>query len=168
MKQIGRTPGATPLEIPACWLWSVQLTAPVNDWDLLIREIHQNEIPGLWLGQYAVDSDLKQLAGLAELRSLNLWNGKITDTGLEHMKGMTSLQDLWLGYTKITDKGIEYLKDLTGLQSLNLLNTRVTDAGLEYLKDMTQLRSLSVTGTQITDAGIQQLKQSLPNVTISK
>ncbi|MCK4292302.1 MAG: ankyrin repeat domain-containing protein, partial [Planctomycetes bacterium] len=79
-EQVGRTPSPTPLEIPACWLWGVKPLAPVNDWDVLVREISQNEVPGLRLD--AADSDLKQLAGLAKLRSLNLsnrMNSKITD-----------------------------------------------------------------------------------------
>jgi len=54
---VGRTPSTTPLEIPACWLWGVRIRKPVNDWDLLIREINQNEVPGLILGNDMVDSD---------------------------------------------------------------------------------------------------------------
>lgn len=158
-KQIGRTPSETPLEIPACWIWGVQPSAPADDWDLLTREIDRNGIPGLTLVGVSADSVLKQVAGLAELRSLELMGDSgITDTGLEYIGGMTGLQALALSFRPITDAGLEHLKGMTGLVALHLTGTRVTDAGLEHLKDCTQLQILGLQGTQITDSGLEHLK----------
>jgi hypothetical protein len=191
-RRIGRTPSVAPLEIPPCQMWGVQPWGPVKDWDLLAREISQNGVPGLKLEGIATDVNLKHLAGLAELRFLNLRTSPITDGGLEHLKGLTGLWVLWLndaritdaGLTRlksltalenlslvgtlITDSGLEHLKGLTGLQFLNLRDTRITDAGMVHLKGLTSLEWLQVVNTKVTDAGIQQIKQSLPNLTISR
>ena len=155
-RQIGRTPSATPLQIPACSLWGVQILAPVNDWDLLIRELSQNEVPSLILD--AVDSDLKQLASLVKLLSLNLRYSKVTDAGLEYLKDMSQLEELNLRNSKVTDAGLEYLKGMSKLEQLNLMGTPITEAGLEHLKGLTGLKGLYFAGNPITDAGLEHLK----------
>ena len=157
-RQIGLMPSATPLKIPACWLWGVRIMKPVNDWDLLIREISQNEVPGLTLRDDAVDSDLKQLTGLVKLRYLNLHKSKVTDAGLEYLKGMSQLEYLDLFSTPITDTGLEYIKGMTGLQELNLSGTPITDAGLEHIKGLNSLQKLLLWNSLITDDGLEHLK----------
>jgi len=156
-KSVGRTPSTAPLEIPACRRWWVEPATPVNDWDLLAREMAQNKVPGLVLGS-ATDSDLRHLVGLTELRYLNLTGGRITDAGLEHLKGLTGLWWLNLTSTQITDVGLTHLKGLTGLLNLNLTSTQITDVGLAHLKDLTGLQTLELYGTKITDAGLEHLK----------
>jgi Leucine-rich repeat (LRR) protein/beta-lactamase regulating signal transducer with metallopeptidase domain len=156
-RRIGRTPSATALEIPACYIWWVQPSGPVKDWDLLVREISQKNVPGLVLGS-ATDSDLKHLADLTELRHLDLAGTRITDAGLEHLKGLKSLQWLRLSRTQITDAGLEHLKGLTGSQWLLLSGTLVTDAGLAHLEGLTGLQGLGLDSTKITDAGLEHLK----------
>ena len=145
---IGRTPSAAPLEIPACHIWWVKPAAPVTDWDLLVREINQNKVPGLALGS-ATDSDLKHLADLTELQHLDLAGTQITDAGLVHLKGLKALQWLRLLRTQISDAGMEHLKGLTGLEWLLLPGTQVTDAGLEHLESLTGLRGLDLESTKI-------------------
>ncbi len=157
MRHVGDTPSATPLQIPACWDWLVELRAPVKDWSLLAREMSLNKIPGLRLDS-CTDSDLKYLADLTDLRLLALYNPSITDAGLEHLKGLTELEVLYLGRTRITDAGLVHLRGLTGLRGLFLDMTRVTDAGLEHLKSLTRLRDLSLCGTRITDAGLTHIE----------
>jgi internalin A len=180
-ERIGSTPSATPLQIPACWLWLVKPVVPVEDWDLLIREMSQNSVPALKL-EWATDSDLSHLAAFTGLPFLDLNGAKITDAGLahlegltglsgldlsatsitgpglEHLKGMTKLQWLYLDDTSITDDGLQYLKELKGLRELNLDRTKITGAGLEHLKGMSGLQILHLTGTQLTDAGMEHLK----------
>lgn len=178
-RQIGHTPSDTPVEIPACWIWRVKPLAPVNDWDLLIRELSQNEVPGLKLEM--VDFKLKQLAGLVKLKSLLVGGGQIpdadleylkgmpqleelilfgtmtTDAGTVHLKGLANLRTLMLGATEITDVGLENLKAMTGLKSFILLNTKTTNTGLRHLKDMTGLQTLGLQYIPITDAGLGYL-----------
>jgi Leucine-rich repeat (LRR) protein len=156
-KTVGRTPSANPLEIPACWVWWVQPSAPVKDWDLLVREISQNKVPGLKLGS-ATDSDVSHLAGLTGLRCLDLSGTKITDAGLEHLKGLSELQELRLKSAQVTDAGLAHLAGLTRLQWLDLSGTKITDTGLVHVKGLTRLQYLFAADTQITDAGLEHLK----------
>jgi len=188
-RYVGRTPSRTPVEIPACWSWLVQPVAPVEDWDVLIKEMSQNHVPGFGLHR-ATDADLKQLAGLAGLEfldltdaqitddslahlkgltglwGLNLFGVKITGPGLEHLKGLTGLHWLDLGDTAITDAGLQHLEGLRGLRRLSLLPTQITNAGLEHLKGLTGLQQLYLYDTQVTNAGVAQLKQSLPKLDV--
>ena len=153
---IGTTLSNTPLEIPACWVWGVRPFGQVKNWDLLIREINRNKIPGLSLA-FSTDSDLKHLVGLTGLQVLYLAYTKITDAGLEHLAGLAGLQELGLSYTQVTDAGLKRLQALTGLQVLYLSGTKTTDAGLAHLASMTGLVDLGLGGTQITDAGLEHL-----------
>jgi len=154
---IGRTPSATPLEIPACWVWWVQPQDGVLDWDLLVREMRENKIPGLTLSR-ATNSDAAYLAELTELCHLDLIRTQITDAGLVHLKSLIGLEALALPATKITDVGLEHLKDLTKLRQLQLDGAAITDAVLDHLKDLTGLQLLNLGSTQITDAGLEHLK----------
>jgi beta-lactamase regulating signal transducer with metallopeptidase domain len=154
---IGQTPSATPLEIPTCWVWWVQPQDAVVDWDLLVREIRENKVPGLKLDR-ATDSDVKRLADLTGLRHLDLIGTKVTDSGLENLKDLTKLQDLRLGKTLLTDVGLEHLKGMTGLQLLDLGSTQITGAGLAHLKGLSRLQSLFLTLTPVADAGLEHLK----------
>jgi len=181
-RPVGQTPSPTPVQIPACWLWLVKPVAPVEDWDLVIKEVSQNHIPGLWLNR-ATDADLERLAGLGELEFLVLTDAQITDDGLAYLKGLTGLWGLHLSGAKITGAGLAHLKDLTGLywldlvddaaitdagwqglegwrglRRLGLVQTPITDAGLEHLKDLTGLEALDLYGMQVTDAGLAHLR----------
>ncbi len=152
-RSIGRTPSATPIAIPACYMFLGHPSEPVRDWDLLAQEIGQNGVPYLSL-RLATDADVKHLAGLTRLQGLDLCNTKITDGGLTHLKGLTGLCELLLCDTRITDIGLEHLKGLTALRQLWLDRTQVTDAGLRHLKGLTKLQELRLEGTSITDAGL--------------
>lgn len=154
---IGSTPSTTPLDIPACWLWGVQVSPPVKDWGLLRQELSTNEVPGLMM-RNAVDSDLQQLVGLVKLRMLMLWDSEITDEGMDYIKSMSHLEHLLMPETSITDAGMERLKGMTELQDLDLDGTRLTVKSLEYLKGMTALRGFALRGMHITDAGLEQIK----------
>lgn len=156
-RSIGHTPSAAAIEIPACYIWWVKPSAPVQNWDLLVREISKNKVPGLVLGS-ATDSDVQHLAGLTELQHLDLGGTQITDAGLAHLKGLRGLRWLRLLRTPITDVGLQHLKSLTGLEWLMLEYTHITDAGLEHLKDLTKLQGLDLENTQITGAGLEHLK----------
>jgi beta-lactamase regulating signal transducer with metallopeptidase domain/Leucine-rich repeat (LRR) protein len=154
---IGSTPSDTPLEIPACPLWHVRPATPVGDWDLLIREIDRNKIPGLALPTIT-DSDLRHLANLSGLEFLDLTEAPITDAGLVHLKGLTGLWGLNLRGTKVTGPGLEQLKGLTGLEFLDLMGTPVTDAGLQHLQELKGLRRVNLWATGVTDAGLAHLQ----------
>jgi len=152
-KLVGRTPSAAPIEIPACWLWLVQPTAPVKDWDLLVKEMTQNGVPGLHLAQ-ATDSDLRLLTGLTGLQFLDLSNSPVTDAGLAYLKGVTGLETLELPGNRITNAGLVHLEGLTRLRRLDLSNTGITDEGLgmAWLTDLTGLPGRPWPEGTVTDA----------------
>ena len=158
-KWIGRTPSVRPVGIPACWCWWVQNRGAVKDWDLLGREIEQNQVPGLGV-EGVTDADVKRLAGLTGLRFLRFGGPQFTDKGLADLKDLTGLRFEWLalGDTQVTDAGLSHLAGMTRLRRLDLRGIKLTDAGLEHLRGLTRLERLGVSGTGITDAGLEQLK----------
>jgi RNA polymerase sigma factor (sigma-70 family) len=112
----------------------------------------------LYLGNTEVtDAGLKELAGLKSLQTLNLWETKVTDARLRELAGLKSLQALDLGGTEVTDAGLKELAGLKTLKTLNLGDTKVTDAGLKQLAGLKSLQELHLGGTQVTDAGLKEL-----------
>jgi Leucine-rich repeat (LRR) protein len=117
-------------------------------------------------GPKVTDAGLKHLAGLKQLRTVNLYNTKVTDAGLKHLAGLKQLQRLYLIDTQVTDAGLNELAGLKQLQRLYLIDTQVTDAGLKHLAGLKQLRELGLNGTKVTDKGKADLKKALPRLTI--
>ena len=75
---------------------------------------------------------MKELAGLTELRLLDLSHAKISDAGLRHLAGLRRLQSLRLyDVANVTDAGLAHLKGLTDLRELNLGITSVTGEGMK-------------------------------------
>jgi internalin A len=160
-RRVGRTPSATPLEIPACWVWWVQPAVPVEDWDALAREIRGNNIPGLAWGA-ADEANMRHLAGLAGLQFLRVGATDTSlahfDTSMAHLGGLTELWGLDLSSAQISGSGLEHLRGLPKLEYLSLMSTPVTDAGLQHLREMKKLRLVNLCNTQITNAGLEQLR----------
>jgi internalin A len=161
----GRTPSATPVEIPACNMWWVRPEGTAIDWDMLVREVRENKVPGLVPGAWhgVTDSHLRYLADLTELELLDLNSASITDAGLEHIQGLAKLLYLELSFTSVTDAGLEQLKGLGRLECLDLCATAVGDAGLAYLSSLSRLKQLNLDRTKITDAGLIHL-EGLPGL----
>jgi Leucine-rich repeat (LRR) protein len=112
------------------------------------------------------DEGMAPLAGLKQLKRLNLWRVPITDAGVAHLKGLTNLQWLNLDNTQLSDAGLEYLREMKQLTFLHLGSTAVTDAGLEDLESLTALKDLKITRTAVTVDGVTKLKKKLPDTEI--
>ena len=56
------------------------------------------------------DAGLKDLAGLKQLQTLDLFGTQVTDAGLKHLAGLKRLRTLVLGSTQVTGKGKADLK----------------------------------------------------------
>ncbi|HSW01582.1 MAG TPA: EpsI family protein [Sedimentisphaerales bacterium] len=156
-KCIGHTPATAPVAIPAGRIWWVTPSAPVQDWNRLIRELDANGVPGLMLPM-ATDLDMEHLAGLPRLKYLDLASSQITDAGLASLRNLTQLERLSLPFAKVTDAGLAHLAGMTSLRILDLSYTQVTDAGLAHLKGMVGLWCLCVWGDPVTDAGVANLQ----------
>jgi len=159
---LGSTPTPQPLEIPECDFWYVQPSGPLSDnqWEALVCELTEKEIPGLELPEETKDEDLNHISKLKNLRVLNLRSAhNIGDAGLVHVASLTNLEFLVLRHTKITDAGLEHLKVLTNLVSLRLNSTRISDKGLKALVGLSNLTGLDLSQTKVTDAGLVYLEQ---------
>ncbi len=134
--------------------------AALEDWQTRIERNELGEVIHVDLSASQVtDSELAEVAELAKLRVLHLFNTQITDAGLKHLKGMASLQELGPGGTQITDTGLVHLAGLTSLGTLDFsLCSKIEDQGLAHLKELTSLQELSLYKTQVTDAALVHLK----------
>ncbi len=158
----GKLSALPPPEVP----FGLQLEAPgVTDARLKeLAGLEQLRILNLFRCTKVTDAGLKELAALKQLQSLNLEAVGITDTGLMSLAGLKQLQSLDLGWTSVTDAGLKELAGLEQLQSLNLRITRVTDAGLKELAGLKHLQALTLYGTRVTYAGGQEFQKAFPQV----
>ena len=88
----------------------------------------------VYKGSGITDEGLKNIAGLTELRKLELEGTNVTDAGLKHLAGMKNLTSLILTGTKVTDEGMIELTKLPKLDTVSLFDTKVTDTGIGVLK----------------------------------
>ena len=107
---------------------------------------------------WATDNDVQRLAGLKDLKRLDLSLTYVSDRGIESLQKLTRLEDLNLFAAEfITDAAVSYLRANTALRRLNLRGTDITDTSLQYVAAITGLRQLDVSYTQISDPGIDHL-----------
>jgi hypothetical protein len=78
--------------------------------------------------------DLKDLAGLTNLRALYLFYMPVTDADLKHIAGLKHLQVLDLSATKVSGAGIKALAGLKDLRWLNLSTPGVTADAMAALQ----------------------------------
>jgi hypothetical protein len=111
---------------------------------------------------------IRKLGGIVDVEEMEVAFFKNTDiSGLVHLKRLTKLKSLDLWDTKVSDSELVYLKELAHLQNLNLKGTKITDAGLIHLTGLTKLTSLQLNNTKVTVAGVKKLQAALPNCKIS-
>ena len=104
------------------------------------------------------DDMLKDVSRITGVTALQLGNSKtITDSGLRHLAGMPNLRNLNLSQTGVTDRGLEVLATLPRLEMLSLVFTPVTDAGMVHLQKCHQLRRLNLMWTNTGDGAIRAL-----------
>jgi len=143
----------------------------------------------LALPTWTNDAGLSNVAGLTNLKSLNISITNITDAGMVYLKNLNSLEKVTLHGTKITGAGIKHLQGknlsilglnqtdigdadieviatFTYLQSLFLVGTKVTDASIPHLKKLKYLQRLDITGTKISQQGKQDLQTAMPGLKI--
>lgn len=132
---------------------------------------HLGNVPNLRVLDLGLNTDLTDeglfwVAGLVDLRWLNLIKTPISDAGLVHLSGLKKLSILWLADTSVTGKGLDALAELKNLKMLGLTNTGVSDEDLGRLSSLSSLENLNVKGTMVTQNGVEQLKQAIPGCEI--
>jgi len=111
---------------------------------------------------YYIDEGLAHLAGLAELRQLDIRQTGLSDAGLAHIGKMTNLEDLNIADCAITNVGMAHLVGLRRLKKLDISSnpvdlSKVNDIGLTYFTGLTSLEELKLPYAGITDTGLAQL-----------
>jgi len=125
----------------------------------------QGRITGVDLrSSWVTDSDLRDLAQLPNLATLNLSLTRITDHGMKELKDAPAIVDLDLQYAEqVTDEGVSAIRGWKHLRRLNLRGTKITDMTLGHLGGMPTLESLDIGFVQFTDSGLENLVL-LPNL----
>jgi internalin A len=113
--------------------------------------------------QKLADDDLKELAGLKNLRYLRLNGTQVTNAGMKQLAGLSDLQAVDLGGTQVSDAGLKELAGLKKLQLLLLDSTKVTNEGLKELTSLKSLRAVNLRKTGVTEEGVRQLQKALPD-----
>jgi tRNA A-37 threonylcarbamoyl transferase component Bud32/uncharacterized protein YjhX (UPF0386 family) len=129
------------------------------------------------------DQGLANLADLAGLGELALWNTSVSDAGLSNLRGLPRLHALYLSGTSVAgpglarfqnltwlelngcpidDEGARVLQGLTRLECLYLDGTRMGDTTLQLLAGLKSLKELHVANTRVTAAGIAALHAARP------
>jgi prepilin-type processing-associated H-X9-DG protein len=123
------------------------------------------------------DADLAGLAGLKNLRDLQIGPREFTDQGLAQLAGLTNMERILVSGSGLTDEGLKHLANMKKLYSLSIEgiwseNTgdwtaggQITDEGLRHLEGLKRLIILEIrTGKMIAPAAIQRLRRQLPNL----
>jgi len=138
--------------------------------------------------EYMTPSSDSSLADIAKLnpdsvKTLVVYNTRVTDTGISHLKKLVNLRELELKETNVTEAGVmdalphlknlhtltlnqpKYtdklvmrLRDITNIRSLDL-SARLTAEGVKALKSMSHIERLSLDGSRITDSGLSEAKK---------
>ena len=105
-------------------------------------------------GPQVTDENLKKLARLPFLFSLDLVNCPVTDAGLKDLASLGQLTVLTLNKTKVTGSGLKYLPNL---KLVYLLSSPVSDVGLRDIASLKQISTLYVQGKEITDKSMEEV-----------
>jgi len=128
---------------------------------------------GLW-GLPLTDENLRQIAALTGLRSLNLSGANLNDFGtdrpertqarselrdLSKLAGLVNLETLDLSNTPVSGDALESLRALPKLRELRLgLAKNIDDRSVAILLRMPHLEAIYLAGSGLTPAGIEQLR----------
>jgi uncharacterized protein (TIGR02996 family) len=112
------------------------------------------------------EDSLAALSGMADLRTLDLHGGDISNNALQHIAGLRKLESLNLSVSKGTGAGFKHLSGLDSLKYLFLSGDGVTDVAMEQLGSLKQLETIMAQGSAVSDNGAKKLAARLPRVTI--
>jgi len=132
--------------------------ASTRDWQTALRLLGRTSSPRLDAEGQMTDAMLLDAAAVEGITALNLSGSKaVTDDGIRHLAGLPDLRHLDLGGTAITDRGLAVLRELPTLETVSLAMTRVTDAGVAHLATCEGLRQVDLTWTSTGDGAIRAL-----------
>lgn len=111
----------------------------------------------LSLGADVTNADLARIAQLPLLKTLRVYDSRLTSDGLAPLAKCTSLEELVVGGKDLDDRALLHIGRLPRLRHLVLTRGSFSDAGLAHLQSARSLKSLCLNGLPITDAGLAHL-----------
>ncbi len=103
------------------------------------------------------EAGLVRLAGLKDVRSLDLSRTPVSDAGLKFIGTMTGLRMLKLRGTKVTGAGLKALEPLVELDDFTASGSKgIDDRGAAVLAKLPKLRIALLSGTTLTDKGLME------------
>lgn len=113
---------------------------------------------------WVTDADMRKVARMPGLTSLNLALSRVTDQGMQELRNLTGIVDLDLRFAEyVTDEGVAALKNWKKLKRLDLHGTKASDTSLDHIAGIATLESLDLGSVMLTDVGLERLTV-LPNL----
>jgi hypothetical protein len=114
-----------------------------------------------WLRMRCTDAEEDDLAALAGMKTLQFLdvseNPSVTDAGVAALAGLENLRYLNLTNTSVTGTGFKDRADMVNLYKLTLNDCPVTDESLAAIPHFPRLEELLLAGTEVTDTGLMGL-----------
>lgn len=109
---------------------------------------------------WATDGLGRRVRRDADITSLRLRGGRITDAGLKPLAHLTDLRDIDLYGSQVTGTGFWLLTGLTNLTTVELAECPVSPDGLKEIAKLPGVRKLQVSSEQITDDALKVLVET--------
>jgi hypothetical protein len=103
------------------------------------------------------DEWLKNLAGLPDLKKLDIHAADVHGPGLDHIATLVTLESLNLTLLPINDEPLYRIAGLKNLRALLLASTKVTGTCCKHFTGMTKLVNLNLHSAPISDDGLEQI-----------
>lgn len=114
------------------------------------------------------DLGISKLAGLRQLRVLDISQTRVSSAGLELLADLPKLERLSLWRAeRIDDQAAEFLTRMRSLETLDLSETNITDVTLEQLTHLENLRRLYLSGTKVTAEAVERFRSERPDCEVS-
>ncbi len=105
--------------------------------------------------------DYSVIANRTDTIVLQMANADVTDETLRYLAGLKELRELDLNNTQVADAGLKELSELPKLRDLRLARTRITDDGFrQYLLGKESLLNLDLTGTSVASKTVREWKSA--------
>ena len=129
-------------------------------------------------GDVFTDADLVSLAGLRQLKGLQIGPPDFTDNGVASLTGLVRLERLSIGGRGLTDEAFKHVGNMKRLQLVTASDGvwdvdksawgsggSFTDKALSYLEGLTQLNMLEISSEHVFgSAAVQRLRKALPGL----